>query len=139
MPMKPATYSVAGSSKTCSGVPSCSIVPARMIASRSPSARASRLVVGDVDRGEAEALVQLVDLAAHLVAQPRVEVAQRLVEQHEVGPRDEAPRERDALLLPAAELSGVAVEQRAAVDELGDLLDPLGLRVARLTRRAFSG
>ena len=41
MPMKSATYSVAGSSKISSGRPSCSSEPLRMIASRSPSARAS--------------------------------------------------------------------------------------------------
>ena len=46
-----------------------------MIASRSPSASASRLVVRDVDGGEPRLLVQLVDLGAHEVAQPRVEVA----------------------------------------------------------------
>ena len=41
MPMNPATYSVAGSSNTFSGVASCSMRPAFMIASRSPSASAS--------------------------------------------------------------------------------------------------
>ena len=62
------------------------------------------LVVGDEHRGEAEAAVELVDLGAHLVAQAGVEVAQRLVEQHEVGSGDEATGEGDALLLTAAEL-----------------------------------
>jgi hypothetical protein len=39
------------------------------------------LVVGDVDRGGLEALVQLLDLGAHAHAQLRVEVRERLVEQ----------------------------------------------------------
>ena len=82
------------------------------------------LVVGDEHGGEAEPAVQLVDLGPHLVAQAGVEVAQRLVEQHEVGPGDEPPGEGDALLLAAAELGRVAVEQRAAVDQRGGLLDP---------------
>ena len=47
------------------------------------------LVVGDVDRGLAEPLVQLLDLGAHLDAQLGVEVGQRLVEQEEQ--RDRAP------------------------------------------------
>ena len=97
-----------------------------MIASRSPSASASALVVGDVDGGEAEAAVQLVDLGPHLVAQPRVEVAERLVEEDELGPGDEAARERDALLLAAAQLAGVAVEQCAAVDERRRSPRPIG-------------
>ena len=42
------------------------------------------LVVGDVDHGRAELLVQPLDLAAHLVAELGVEVGQRLVEQEEL-------------------------------------------------------
>ncbi|WP_344587048.1 hypothetical protein [Actinomadura vinacea] len=41
MPTKSATYPVAGCSKTCFGVSNWSIVPPRMMASRSPSASAS--------------------------------------------------------------------------------------------------
>ena len=48
------------------------------------------LVVGHEHGGEAEPPVELVDLGPHLVAQAGIEVAQRLVEQHEVGPGDEA-------------------------------------------------
>ena len=39
------------------------------------------LVVGDVDRGDAELVVQAPDLEAHLLAQIGVEVGERLVEQ----------------------------------------------------------
>src|SRR5581483_8630180 len=89
-----------------------------------------RLIVRDVDGGELEALVELIDLRTDELAQARVEIAQWLVEQHEVGPRDESSRERDALLLAAAELGGIAVEQIGRVYELRDLLDPLGCLVA---------
>ena len=125
MPMNPATYSVAGSSKTSSG--RTELLDLAGAHDREPVAERERLglVVRDVDGGEVEARVELVDLAAHVVAQPRVEIAQRLVEQHEVRPGDEPAREGDALLLPAAELGGIAVEEVAAVDELGDLVDPL--------------
>jgi hypothetical protein len=89
-----------------------------------------RLVVRDVYGRELEALVELVDLGAHELAQPRVEVAERLVEEDEVGPCNEAPRERDPLLLAAAELGGIAVEQVTRVDEPGDLLDPFSRLLA---------
>jgi hypothetical protein len=82
------------------------------------------LVVGDEDGGEPEPLVELVQLGPDLVAQAGVEVAQRFVEEDEVGPGDQAPRQRHALLLAAAELTGEPVEQVSAVDELGRLLDP---------------
>ena len=70
------------------------------------------LVVGDEHGGEPEPTVQLVDLGAHLVAQAGVEVAERLVEQHQVRSGDEAAGQRDALLLATAELRRVAVEER---------------------------
>ena len=50
MPMNSATYSVAGSSKTCSGVPTCSNAPARMIATRSAERERLALVVGHEHR-----------------------------------------------------------------------------------------
>src|SRR5215208_2001336 len=89
------------------------------------------LVVGHVDGGEVESPVQLVDLGAHEVTKPGVEVRERLVEEHEVRSGDEAARKRDALLLATAELCRVAVEQGLRVDELRDVLDPL-LRLRRL-------
>ena len=82
--------------------------------------------------------MQLVDLRAHEVAKARVEVGQRLVEEHELRTGDEAARQRDALLLAAAQLGGVAVEQLRRVDEPRDLLDPL-VRLGPLIRRARSG
>ena len=124
MPMNAATYSVAGCSKTPLG--RVVLLDAAAAHDGQPVTERQRLglVVGDEHRGEAEAAVQLVDLGANLVAQPGVEVAQRLVEQHEVGPSDEPAGKRDALLLSAAELRRVAVEQCAAVDQRGGLLDP---------------
>ncbi len=125
MPMNPATYSVAGSSNTCSGVPTCSKRPARMIATRSARASASLWSWVTNTALKPQPVVQLVELSPHLVAQAGVEVAQRLVEEHDVGSGDEAAGEGDALLLAAAELGRVAVEQRRAVDERRRLLDPV--------------
>ena len=47
------------------------------------------LVVGDIDDGGADPLVQLLDLHAHLDAQLGVEIGERLVEQEQQ--RDRAP------------------------------------------------
>ena len=62
------------------------------------------LVVRDVDDGEAQTLLQVADLLAHLAAQPRVEVRQRLVEQQHLRLEHERARDGDALLLAAGEL-----------------------------------
>ena len=58
----------------------------------------------DVDDGERQALLQVADLLAHLPAQPRVEVRQRLVEQQHAGLEHQRARDGDALLLAAREL-----------------------------------
>ena len=52
----------------------------------------------------AEALLQVADLLAHLPAQPRVEIGQRLVEQQHRGLEHQRARDRDALLLAARQL-----------------------------------
>ncbi len=85
------------------------------------------LVVGDEHGREAESTVELVDLGPHLVAETGVEVAERFVEQDQVGSGDEAAGERDALLLATAELCRIAVEERSAIHEGRGLLDPTAL------------
>ena len=83
--------------------------------------------------------MELVDLGSHLVAEPCVEIAQRLVEQDELGPGDEAARERDALLLAAAQLAGVPVEQ-CLRSRRGPPSPPPTVRAVALSmRRALSG
>ena len=64
------------------------------------------LVVRHVDEGRAEALVQLGELGAHVDAQLRVEVRQRLVHEEHVRMPDHGAAERDALALAAGELGG---------------------------------
>ena len=75
-------------------------------------------VVGDEHRGDAETALQLADLAAHLLAQAGVEIAERLVEQQQVRTDHERAGKRDALLLAARELVGVALGQGAETHEL---------------------
>ena len=90
--------------------------------------------MGDVDHRHAELLLQRADLAPHLLAQLRVEVRQRLVHQADLGLGDDRAAERDALLLAARELRGLALEQLAEAEEAGDAIEParvLGRRLAR--------
>ena len=67
------------------------------------------LVVGHVDRGDPELALQAFQLEAHQLAQLRVEVGERLIEEQQLRLHDERPREREALLLAARELGRLAV------------------------------
>jgi hypothetical protein len=59
--------------------------------------------VGHEHRGDAEALLRGADLVAHPVAQPGVQVAQRLVQQQHLRFAHQRPGQRDPLLLSAGE------------------------------------
>ena len=82
------------------------------------------LVVGDVDDGRLEALVEAGDLGAGLDAQLGVEVGERLVHQEDGRLADDRPTERDALALAAGQLLRLAIEQLLELDRLGRLVDP---------------
>src|SRR5215212_8900369 len=98
---------------------------------RDPVAHRHRLdlVVGDVDRGRPDLLLEALDLAARLHAQLGVEVGERLVHEEDLRVADERAPERDALLLAARELARPPLEQfielkraRRAAHALVDLL-----------------
>ena len=98
------------------------------------------LVVGDVDRGKAEALLEHRELHAHMGAQPCIEVRHRLVEQHEARLVHQRAGERHPLLLAAGErrrrLAARAREPDHVEDARGALCD-LGARdAAHLERKA---
>ena len=81
------------------------------------------LVVRDVDRRHAEVVLELADLGAHLDAQLRVEVRERLV--HEEGGRlahDRAPH-RDALPLTAGERARLALQERIEIQDARRLVN----------------
>ena len=59
------------------------------------------LVVGDIDDGGAQALVQAFDLGAHFGAQLGVQIAQRLVEQKHLGLAHDGAANGHPLALPA--------------------------------------
>jgi hypothetical protein len=66
------------------GAPRCSMRPSRMRTMRSASVMASDLVIGDINYGFAQVLVQAFDFTAHLVTQLRVQVRQRFVKEVEL-------------------------------------------------------
>ena len=57
------------------------------------------LIVGDVDEGLLQLLVQAVDLGPHLLPELRVQVAQGLIQQKHLRLGDQCPSEGDALRL----------------------------------------
>jgi hypothetical protein len=71
------------------------------------------LVVGDVDRGDAELALQPLDLEPHLHPQLGVEVGERLVEQEHRGLAHDGAAHGDALAL-AARQAGAAGARAAA-------------------------
>ena len=79
------------------------------------------LVVGDVDGGDAEALLQLGDLGAGLDAELGVEVRQRLVHQEDLRVTDDRAAHRDALALTTGEGLRLAVEVLLEAEQLGGL------------------
>ena len=74
------------------------------------------LVVGDVDSGDSNLLLQRANIEAHFLSELGVEVGQRLVEQQDVGDDDERPRERSALLLATRKLARVASFEARELD-----------------------
>ena len=98
------------------------------------------LVVGHVDRGRVEALLQARDRGAHLDAQLGVEVGERLVHEEGLRLAHDRAAHGHALALAAGEVGRLAVEMRLEVEGLRGLghapVDLLGLLLAQLQREA---
>ena len=91
------------------------------------------LVVRDHDRGHAEPVLQVADLAAQPGAHPRVERRKRLVEQQQARRQGQRAGQRDALLLAAGELGRILVGLLGQADQrqqLAHALVDLGARLA---------
>ena len=82
------------------------------------------LIVGDEDRRDVGAPLQRFDFRTHLHAQLGVEVAQRLVQQHDLRLVDERAGEGDPLLLAAGEFWRWAVFQAVETDDLEHVTNP---------------
>ncbi|MDF2117934.1 hypothetical protein PY365_20385 [Roseiarcaceae bacterium H3SJ34-1] len=89
-----------------------------------------RLVVRNIDNGDGFAAHQLHHLDAHVLAQRRVEVAQRLVEQHQ-RPGGKATRDGDALLLSAGQFRGIAIPVGGKTGDIERMIQPLGYVMIR--------
>ena len=79
------------------------------------------LVVRDENGGDAGFALNAADLLPGLEAQPGIEVAQRFIQQQHPGRLDQGAGDGDALLLPAGELRGPAVEQHVDLHQAGRL------------------
>ena len=77
------------------------------------------LVVGDVDGGHLQPLMQILDLGAHLHPQLCVEVRQRFVEQEHLRIADDRPPHRHALALTARQLPRITAEELAEPEDAG--------------------
>jgi hypothetical protein len=62
--------------------------------------------VGDVDEGDADLLLDALQLDLHLLAELQVEGAERLVEEQDAGPVHQRSGQRDALPLAAESCDG---------------------------------
>ena len=84
------------------------------------------LVVGDVDHGGAQLLVQPRDLEPDGRAQGGVEVGERLVEQEHLGVAHDRPADRHPLPLAAGKLRRLALQEALQGQDARRLLGPLG-------------
>jgi hypothetical protein len=83
------------------------------------------LVVGDVDRGRADPVVQAPELLAHQLAEGGIERAERLVHQERARAAHDRAAERHALAVAAGEARDRLVEQMVDPQQARGLLDPL--------------
>ena len=123
-PRKPATNRVAGRSNSSSG--GALLLDHAVLEQHDPVGQRHGLdlVVGDVDRGLADLLVQPLDLGAHPVAELGVEVGERLVEQEQARVAHDGAADGDPLALAARQLARQALEQVADAEHGGGAVDP---------------
>ena len=82
------------------------------------------LIVGDEDGGDVHLVVQASQPVAQLLADLRVERAERLVEQHDLWLDGERASQRHALTLPTRQLRGIPIGELAEMHEREQFVDP---------------
>ena len=90
--------------------------------------------MGHKNKGNTCFSLKPLQLKLHLLTQLEIQRTQRLVEQQNLGLWRQRPRKRNALLLPARDLPGLAVRHLSHFDELHHLFDcrlNLSLRPAK--------
>ena len=98
------------------------------------------LIVGDVDEGGLQLLVQLRDFGARLYAQLRVQVGQRFIHQEYLRFADDGAPERHALALTAGKRRRLAVQQGLNAQTLrGRLYAPVDLVLGHLVQLQTEG
>ncbi len=90
------------------------------------------LVVGDVDRGHAELVLQAGDLRAHVDAELRIEIREWLVHQVRLRLPDDRSSHCHALPLASRECARLAIEERLEPEDVGCLSHTLVDLVLRL-------
>ena len=93
------------------------------------------LIVRDEDEGEAERMLQGLQLALHRLAQFQVERAERLIEQKNFRAQDERARQRHALALAAGQFARPALLHAGELDQLQRLdAEPMALATCATPR-----
>src|SRR5215212_9897376 len=93
---------------------------------RNPVAHGERLflVVGDVDEGYTDLVLQVLEVELHLFPELEVEGPEWLVEEQHLGPVDERPGECDPLLLAAREHVRLALLETGELHHFAGVYDP---------------
>jgi hypothetical protein len=90
----------------------------------------------DVDERDANLTLNPLEFELHCVAQLEIECAERFVEQQGAGVVHQRARQRDALLLAAGQLRGLALGEVGQPHDLDDLVDAAADLVPALLRAA---
>ena len=83
------------------------------------------LVMGDVDDGGLEPIMEFFQLHPHLHPQLGIQVGEGLVEEEDLGLAHDGPAYGDPLALPAGKGFGLAVQELLDVQDFRRVLDPL--------------
>ena len=108
---KRATNSESGRRKISSGVPTCLMLPSPITAMCFPQHHGFIEVMGNVDHRDVEFLVDPLQFQLQSFTVLGIKGTQRFVQQQQPWPDGEGAGESHPLLLPAAQLPGLAVQQ----------------------------
>ena len=81
------------------------------------------LVVGDINEGDTDLALEVLEFELHLLAELQVESTQRFIQQEHLGPVHQRPGQGHPLLLAARQLGGLAVGHGAHLDQVNGPAD----------------